>query len=167
MTTRMKTFPDMPEVPGVGNAGLGFDLSKFGQEKTPVTAGDLSGGIFGIGSNFLSKQQNDSIDPSALDMWKDRNGLGKMFWNQDGTFDWGAAGTATKALGGLGQLYLGFQANKTANDALDFKKKSYETNLANQISSYNLALTDRATARSVQNETGQAAADKFIDKHKL
>jgi hypothetical protein len=110
----------------------------------------------------LSNDLTPKIKP-----WEDRNGFGKMMWNQDGTFNWQGLGALTNTLGGLGQLYLGIQANKTAKDSLNFQKQSYAENLANQIKSYNLALEDRVRARAAQKEQSSADAESYINKHKL
>lgn len=42
-----------------------------------------------------------------------------------------------------------FQSNKLAKDSFNFQKGMVEKNYANQIKSYNTALTDRATTQRV------------------
>lgn len=70
-------------------------------------------------------------------------------------------------LQGLGTLWGGFQQNKIARDSLNFQKSAYNTNLANSIKSYNLALTDRMTARGTQNESSSAAVQEQIAANRL
>lgn len=71
------------------------------------------------------------------------------------------------ALGSLSNLYSGFQANKLAKDQLSFTKNITNTNLNNQIKSYNTALEDRARSRAVAENRDQASADAYIEKNKL
>lgn len=71
------------------------------------------------------------------------------------------------ALGSLSNLYSGFQANKLAKDQLSFTKSITNTNLNNQIKSYNTALEDRARSRAVAENRDQASADEYIEKNKL
>lgn len=139
----------------------------LGSYGLPVTAGEAMPATPAVASTGGAAGGMNNVTSDMMQQWQGRNSLGKMFWNQDGTFDWGAAGTAVKALGGLGSLYLGFQQNKQAKEALNFQKQAYETNLANQIKSYNMALEDRAYARAAQY--GQSAEDtkSYIDRWKL
>lgn len=155
---------------------------------TPVTFGDAmennsslvgntmggvqpsAGGIAESLSQLSGSELNDEFKRNYLeqmDKFQSRNTLGKMFYNTDGSFDWGAVGSVAQALGGLGQLYLGFQANKTAKDALNFEKQAYQTNLQNQKKSYNMSLEDRAYARASQTNSTRESANDYIKKHKL
>ena len=71
------------------------------------------------------------------------------------------------ALGSLANIYGGFQANKLAKDQLSFTKSVTNTNLNNQIKSYNTALEDRARSRAVAENRDQASADAYIEANKL
>lgn len=71
------------------------------------------------------------------------------------------------ALGSLAGIYSGFQANKLAKDQLSFTKQITNTNLNNQIKSYNTALEDRARSRAVAENRDSASADAYIEKNKL
>lgn len=71
------------------------------------------------------------------------------------------------ALGSLSNIYGGFQANKLAKDQLSFTKDITNTNLNNQVKSYNTALEDRARSRAVAENRDQASADAYIEKNKL
>lgn len=166
--------------PGLGQYGSARPSPRLQlpEVKLPTTAGDvnLTNGIFGAGAGMMDNLSGtggsgaltlDQINLDSMNKWQGRNGLGKMFWNQDGSFDFGAVGSITEAIGGLGQLYLGFEANKTAKDSLNFQKQAYQSNLQNQTKSYNLALEDRVRARTVQKNGSQAEADQYINKHKL
>jgi len=142
-------------MPGMGGMGSGFSsIGGYGvTSPTPLTFGDM----------MTQSSSNGSIPTPGVDTYSGVPGnvqtpnVGTdlapvdnipLFRNGDGTFNWGAVGTLTKALGGLGSLYLGFQQNKMAKDALRFQKRAYETNLANQIKSYNTSIADRAKSRA-------------------
>ncbi|QHJ80082.1 MAG: hypothetical protein [Caudoviricetes sp.] len=71
------------------------------------------------------------------------------------------------ALGSLANIYGGFQANKLAKDQLSFTKDVTNTNLNNQIKSYNTQLEDRARSRAVAENRDQSSADAYIEKNKL
>lgn len=70
-------------------------------------------------------------------------------------------------LGTLGNLYGAFQANRLAKDQLNFTKDVTNTNLNNQVKSYNTALEDRARSRAVAENRSQASADKYIEENRL
>ena len=71
------------------------------------------------------------------------------------------------ALGSLANIYGGFQANKLAKDQLNFTKSVTNTNLNNQIKSYNTALEDRARSRATAENRDQSSADAYIAANKL
>lgn len=71
------------------------------------------------------------------------------------------------ALGSLANIYSGFQANKLAKDQLNFTKSVTNTNLNNQIKSYNTALEDRARSRAIAENRDQSTADAYIAANKL
>lgn len=74
---------------------------------------------------------------------------------------------ATSILGGLSQIWGGFQAAKAAKDQLNFAKTSFNTNLANQIKSYNTALEDRLRARASATGTTEQEIQSQISANKL
>lgn len=79
-------------------------------------------------------------------------------------------GTGQLALGGLSALTGLMQGNKAmglARDQFDFTKNLANTNLTNQVQSYNTSLADRLNARGVAQ--GQSAADiqAAIDANRL
>lgn len=76
-------------------------------------------------------------------------------------------GSLAESLGSLGSLWAGFQANKVAKDALSFQKKSYNTNLANQLQSYNTALEDRMKARAGQMGLSEQETRALIERNRL
>lgn len=87
-------------------------------------------------------------------------------------------GNGSTGLLGLGQLGLGafgafngmVGANRAygmAKDQFNFTKNLANTNLTNQIQSYNTALADRARARAAMEGRDQASADRYIEENKL
>lgn len=77
--------------------------------------------------------------------------------------------TANLALSGLstiGNLWAAFQAQKLAKQQFNYTKQVTDTNLANQIKTYNTALSDRAGNRAVVYGD-QGYAQKYIDANSL
>lgn len=70
-------------------------------------------------------------------------------------------------IGALGNIWGAMQANKLAKKQFKFTKQMANINLNNQIKSYNTALTDRITSRTVaQNQDEQVGKD-YLTKHSL
>ncbi|ALA45525.1 hypothetical protein ADP65_00056 [Achromobacter phage phiAxp-3] len=70
-------------------------------------------------------------------------------------------------LSSLGGLYGASQANKLARDSFNFTKDVTNTNLNNQIKSYNTALEDRSRSRAIQEGRSQESAQEYIDRNRL
>ncbi|QEM41170.1 hypothetical protein HYP85_gp096 [Pseudomonas phage Zuri] len=78
--------------------------------------------------------------------------------------------TAGLALGGLQALtglIQGNKAMKLASDQFKFTKDITNTNLNNQIKSYNTALTDRLTSRAVAQGMSNEERDRLIAANSL
>ena len=67
----------------------------------------------------------------------------------------------------LGNLWGSFQSNKLAKDSFNFQKGMVEKNYANQIKSYNTALTDRATTRGFVQGDSTEMTQQYINDNKL
>lgn len=67
----------------------------------------------------------------------------------------------------LGNLWGSFQSNKLAKDSFNFQKGMAEKNYANQIKSYNTALTDRATTRGFVQGDSAGETQQYINDNKL
>ena len=77
--------------------------------------------------------------------------------------------TFNSALGGLSslaQLWQGFQANKLAQDQWKTQKSVLNTNMMNQIQSYNNSLKDRLDTRAKMEGRDQASADAQYEERK-
>ena len=79
-------------------------------------------------------------------------------------------GTLNLALGGLqtlGGLWGAYQAQKLAKAQFNYTKDVTETNLANNIKSFNTALEDRARSRAVVEGQSQQQTDDYIARNRL
>ena len=66
---------------------------------------------------------------------------------------------ALSGLGTIGNLWAAFQAQKLAKQQFEYTKKITDTNLGNQVQSYNTALDDRINSRAkVQGLTPEQVA---------
>ena len=72
-----------------------------------------------------------------------------------------------QGLGTMGNLWGTFQSNKLARDSFNFQKGMAEKNYANQIKSYNTALTDRATSRGFVQGDSTETTQQYINDNKL
>jgi len=78
--------------------------------------------------------------------------------------------TGKLALGGLqtiGSLWQAWEANKLAKEKFKFQKDFANTNLTNQIQSYNTTLADRTRSRTFTEGGSDEAAQAYIDEHSL
>ena len=79
-------------------------------------------------------------------------------------------GTGQLLLGGvgtIGNLWASWQAQKLAKEQFNYQKDITDTNLANQIQSYNTALTDRITSRGFTQGDSQSTIDQYIEKNSM
>lgn len=78
--------------------------------------------------------------------------------------------TLKLGLGGLqtvGNLWAAFQAQNLAKKQFNFTKDITNTNLANQIQSYNTSLADRSRSRAAVEGQSQSEAQAYIDQNSL
>ena len=83
--------------------------------------------------------------------------------------DWNI-GTGQLVLGGIGtigNLWSAWQAQKLAKEQFNYQKGITDTNLANQIQSYNTSLVDRINARSFMQGDSQETTDAYIAANSL
>lgn len=85
----------------------------------------------------------------------------KLGWNMP-TFQAGLQGLNT-----LGNVWGAWQAGKLAKDQLNFTKMVANTNLNNQIKSYNTALEDRARSRAAVEGQTAAQQQAYVDRNRL
>ena len=82
-------------------------------------------------------------------------------------FNLGTGQLVLGTIGTLGNLWAAFQAQKLAKEQFDFQKGVTNTNLANQIQSYNTSLVDRINARSFMQGDSQETTDAYIAANSL
>ena len=128
---------------GMGTGGLGLNLSGA---QAPAVGG--LAGIGGRGPITTSGAGSDSI-------------LGGLGMNIP-TLQLGLG-----LLSSLGGIYGATQANSLARDQFKFGREVTNTNLTNQIQSYNTALEDRARTRAVQENRSEQSAQDYIDRNRL
>lgn len=78
--------------------------------------------------------------------------------------------TAQLALGGLGalgNLWGAFQAQGLAQKQFELTRNIANTNLTNQIRSYNTALEDRARSRGAAEGQSQSQVDDYLARNRM
>lgn len=136
-----------------------FQKSAFGTSPGSVSTGisspqDLLFGVPGYG---------DSMD----DMMLNNAGKGVNVPGSGIGMNLDTAKLALSGLGTIGNLWAAFQAQKLAKKQFDFTKRITETNLANQIKSYNTTLEDRGRSRAFAESQSASDAQSYIDKNRL
>ena len=79
-------------------------------------------------------------------------------------------GTGQLVLGGIGtigNLWSAWQAQKLAKEQFNYQKDITDTNLANQIQSYNTALSDRMNSRGFMQGDSQSTIDQYIEENSM
>lgn len=101
-------------------------------------------------------------DAPTFDPMRNQQGGSDLGWNM-GTLNTGFKGLAT-----LGNLWGAFQGNKLARKQFSLASDAYNTNLTNQIKTYNTTLEERIKGRHPTNDVAaQAKADAYIAANKL
>ena len=83
---------------------------------------------------------------------------------------WMNLGTGQLVLGGIGtigNLWSAWQAQKLAKEQFNYQKGITDTNLANQIQSYNTALSDRINAQGFMQGDSQSTIDQYIEENSM
>ncbi|ANJ65301.1 putative structural protein [Erwinia phage vB_EamP_Rexella] len=96
------------------------------------------------------------------------NGVGGMSGGAQGLgLNLPTAQLGLSGLASIGNLWGAFQSNKLANSQFNYAKQVSDTNLANQMKSYNTALSDRATSRASVEGWDDAQTQDYINKNSL
>ena len=106
--------------------------------------------------NPIAAPQFGSIVPESKG-WFGIDGLGK---NMD-TLRLGLGGVQT-----VGNLWGAWQASRLARDQFNFTKDVTNTNLNNQVKSYNTALEDRMRSRAVVEGLTPAQVDDYLNRNR-
>ncbi len=81
-------------------------------------------------------------------------------------FNLGTGQLALSGLQTLGGLWAAFESRKMAKQQFNYTKEITDTNLGNQIRSYNTQLTDRANTRAIVNGQSAADRDRYIEENR-
>lgn len=82
-------------------------------------------------------------------------------------FNMPTAQLALTGLGTVGNLWAAFQAQNLAKQQFNYTRDVTNTNLNNQIKSYNTSLEDRARSRGFVEGSTADAISSYIDKNRL
>lgn len=144
-------------IPQTGGTGVGMnaipdvygpptpDWMANGQS-APGSGGGWLSGIFGRGGNTPGAPGSDS------------SGFG---WNL------GTGRLAFAGLGTLASLWSGMQAQKLAKESLAFTRDVTNTNMRNQLQTYNTNLEDRIRARAATEGMSQQEVDSYLARNRL
>lgn len=142
----------IPNYSQIGNYGVGTPAVPSAAMPSPAST-----------TSLVPNSPVDNLTKTAEPMgW-----LKSTIFNKDGGLNLDAIGSIAGTIGDFGKLYMGYKANKLAEDSLNFQKQAYQTNLANQTSSYNLALEDRVNGRYSSRERNEAQINDYLNKHRL
>lgn len=130
------------------------NFSNFGQI-APSVGG--MGPLFDVGS---------MQDMGSLGGMKS-NPLGALGKDSGLGFNIPTAGLALGGLQTLGNIWAAFEANKLAKEQFKYTKSVTDTNMANQLKTYNTGLEDRSRSRAVVEGQSAETAQAYIDKNKL
>lgn len=153
-------------------AGLSID-DILGQLGSLFNGGDYAGN--GV-TTFAAPTQSAPTVVGNTATFAPAAGSQGLFGAASGTGTSGASGlgmnmgTAQLALGGLsalGSIFGASQASKLAKDQFKFTKDVTNTNLNNQIKSYNTALEDRITARAAMQGNDASYVSDYLAKNRL
>lgn len=122
--------------------GLGAILAAMGGGAS-TAGGFLGGGMPRAGGGFFGSSG------------------GKLGLNMD------TAGLAMSGLQTLANVWGAFEARNLAKKQFNFTKDVTNTNLANQIASYNTAISDRARSRGKVEGQTTAETQAYVDKNSL
>jgi hypothetical protein len=137
--------------------------------------------FFGSSPSMVTQRPNSIMDFGAqpINALMDPSGRQDISWggmpgpNGAGApgsgFGWnlGTAQLGMAGLGAIGNIWNAFQANNLAREQLGLTRRIADTNLTNQIKSYNTALTDRIGARAKVNGMSEAEERDYIARNQL
>ena len=158
-------------------SGMNFSnavLSNIGGGTVPIPQASMIAAAPSLNLSNIGLNGNGSVMPNMWDTQTQAlqqlggNGTAGAFGNGLG-FNLGTLNMGVNALAAVGGLYNAFQSNKLAKEQFAFTKEVTNTNLNNQIKTYNTTLEDRALARGRLNgDTDPSAyAAAYTDKNKI
>ena len=148
-------------------------LSNIGGGTVPIPQASMIAAAPSLNLSNIGLNDNGSVMPNMWDtqtqVLKQLGGNGTTAADNGLGFNLGTMNMGVNALAAVGGLYNAFQSNKLAKDQFAFTKEVTNTNLNNQIKTYNTTLEDRALARGRLNGEADptAYAASYTDKNKI
>lgn len=128
----------------------------------PTSRSDIDwGNPISYGLPMPQQSMPGGFNPGTIDF----GGAGGMVSQGLGTMDIAKLGLS--GLGTLGNLWGAFQSAGLAKKQFNFTKDITEKNLANQIATYNTALSDRARSRAAVEGQTDTERQSYIDANSL
>lgn len=121
----------------------------------------------------LSSLSNEDLIGQLQKNGFDLSGLGggnqQPMFNGANPFKWSSNTWSNLASGlqGIGNLFMANRAYGLAKDQFNYQKNVTDTNMANQMKSYNTTLAGMARSRGVMEGQTEAQVQAFIDENKL
>lgn len=145
----------------LGLAPQKFSIGDYANQNRAAGAAPATGfGSLGSGTYQLPTG-NNSITNSVLPGGTEATG---GLWDSMKDIP---LGSIISGIGTLGNLWGSSRALGLARDQFNFQKDFANTNLTNQIKSYNTALEDRARTRAAVEGQSQDSAQSYIDRNRL
>lgn len=148
---------------------LDFQFPSLMGGASPTGGGMNMSGMAPVGvtdPGMLSSMTPQSLNFQAPDIAGGAGaagGIGKS--NGIGTMGYVNAGLS--GLQTLGSLWMGLKQMKLANKQFNFSRDMANTNLANQMKTYNTALSDRARSRGFTEGQSQGQIDSYTAANSL
>lgn len=122
---------------------------------TPITGGGIAPGL----------GQSPEMEAAYIGLMNEqRDHLAQIRQNSQFGMNMGTFNNVLGGLSSLGQLWQGFQAQKMAKDQWKTQKSILNTNMMNQIQSYNNSLKDRLDTRAKMEGRDQESADRQYEE---
>ena len=131
----------------VNTMGLGtyipYNYDMLNQNNLTENSGNINS-FLGNNSSLATNNLSNNVGLGSFNL-NQSNGLSNV---QKG---FGLGQSALSGLGSIASMLTGFKSLSLANKDYALKKQSQETNLDNQVQSYNTSLSDRIKGRASQN----------------
>ena len=131
----------------VNTMGLGtyipYSYDMLNQNNLTENSGNINS-FLGNNSSLATNNLSNNVGLGSINL-NQNNGLSNV---QKG---FGLGQSALSGLGSIASMLTGFKSLSLANKDYKLKKQSQETNLDNQVQSYNTSLSDRIKGRASQN----------------
>lgn len=141
-----------------------YDLPQYG----PIPATNPNNAAVGNYFSGATQVQAPSLTPTdTLTNGVQAPGKGATTAGTPLGFNLGTGNLVLGGIGTIGDLWMAYQAQKMAKEQFAFQKDMMNANFANQLQSYNTALTDKINSRTAQEGGDTADAQAYIDNNKL